>query len=65
MSRKHYVEAADVIKRNLARVHEESPEAQAAAELAVRSVAVGLADMFKRDNGMFDRDKFYTAAGMS
>lgn len=58
MSRKHYQDAAEVIRRGVNDA--DSYEGVAIA----RGIATGLADMFKRDNSRFDRSKFLEAAGL-
>ncbi len=56
MSRKHYREAAEA----LAAAHTTATTSEAIT--AVENVTRSLADMFKRDNGRFDRQRFYDAA---
>ncbi len=56
MSRKHYREAAETLAAQHANAT--TPETIAAVE----SITRDLADMFKRDNGHFDRQRFYDAA---
>lgn len=64
MSRKHYTEAAEIVKRNLERATDGVPEDMAGnAEFALKNVANDLADMFKRDNSAFDRSRFMDACG--
>lgn len=74
MSRKHYREVAGLIaaERALARslLSNATPggnvETYGVAVLeSTRNLAMSLADMFKRDNGAFQREKFYEAAGIS
>lgn len=64
MSKKDYTAAAEVI----ANAHKyaelyETPARRKAKIEALREVMGGLASMFGRDNGRFDRDKFGTACG--
>lgn len=56
MSRKHYREVADLLAGEHAIAS--TPDVVTAVENITRSVA----DMFKRDNGHFDRQRFYDAA---
>lgn len=64
MSRKHYTEAAEIIKANLDAAKSERNEDEAiGAEMAVKNVARDLAGMFKRDNSAFDRARFMDACG--
>jgi hypothetical protein len=69
MSRKHYVEVAGILaaERAMAREKTKGPEAAEgwAVLEATRNLTLSLADMFKRDNGGFQREKFYDAAGVS
>lgn len=62
MSRKHYVEAAKVIKGNLEDFQVDS--ASGTIFNMAESIANDLADMFKRDNSAFDRARFMDACGM-
>ena len=57
MSRKHYIATAEVlaIERKQATTDGERQ--------AIDNIARGLADVFKRDNGRFDRERFYYACG--
>jgi hypothetical protein len=58
MSRKHYVEVAEIIKYRLDR-------AQSTDEhMGIKGVAEDLAGFFKRDNGGFDRLRFMEACGL-
>ena len=57
MSRKHYIATAEVLA--IERKH----AATEADRRAIDNVARGLADVFKRDNGRFDRQRFYDACG--
>ena len=58
MSRKTYIEAAAILagERALARDDHE--------RRTIDNIARSLADMFKQDNGRFDRQRFYAACGM-
>jgi ribosomal protein S7 len=66
MSRKHYTEAAEVIKRqvDVALTEMSSNAEQSGAMYAAENIAKELAGMFKRDNSRFDRDKFLAACGL-
>lgn len=57
MSRKHYVEVAAILRGHI--VGAGADEAATA-----RLIAYDLAGMFARDNGAFDRGRFYTACGI-
>ena len=57
MSRKHYREVAEIIR--VAVNHAETYDGTSTA----RMIADEMASMFKRDNGLFDRDRFMTACG--
>ncbi len=58
MSRKHYVAVASVLAadRAIARTDGE--------RRVIDNIARSLADVFKRDNGRFDRQRFYVACGI-
>ncbi len=58
MSRKHYIAVAAILagERALATTDAERRN--------VDNIARSLADVFKRDNGRFDRQRFYDACGM-
>lgn len=58
MSRKHYVEVAAILAGDLATASNEGERNK------VRGIALSLADMFKRDNSRFDRERFYAAVGI-
>lgn len=60
MSRKHYVEVARVIDAELS-INRDN----AAVVTAVENLTLSLADLFKRDNSAFDRQRFYTACGLN
>lgn len=62
MSRTHYREVAEIIKRQ----RELAPPTQAGYAVAgvLANVASELADFFKRDNSRFDRAKFMEACGL-
>lgn len=61
MSRKDYIETAEIIKQQV-----DTPEFAdyGLYASAVTTIANELANMFKRDNGRFDRDKFMAACGL-
>jgi hypothetical protein len=59
MSRKDYREFAEIISAEIS-VRRDTP----AAVEAVKSIAYSMADVFKRDNSRFDRERFYTACGI-
>lgn len=64
MSRKHYREAAEVIRGEVL-IAEGSPEIVRTAQLAaLQAVAEGLAVMFKADNYNFRRGQFLEACGI-
>lgn len=58
MTRKHYIEAADNLNRIL---RDASPLKRKDAAEFVATSAHDMARMFKRDNGRFGYDTFYTA----
>lgn len=58
MTRKHYVEVAGILAGDLATAANEGER------LKVRGIALSLADVFKRDNARFDRQRFYDAVGI-
>lgn len=66
MSRKHYREAAEVIREQVEQVKRDDLGSipTAVATDALRAVAAGLAVMFKADNSRFDRYKFMDACGL-
>lgn len=64
MSRKHYREAAEVIKNVVTEAELQTPARKKAATEAAREIARGLANMFRADNGLFDRAKFMDACGL-
>jgi hypothetical protein len=59
MSRKNYVETAEIIKAALDTAARRNADPQ-----PVYDVARDLASMFARDNGSFDRQRFLAAAGV-
>lgn len=67
MTRKHYREAAEVI-RGEALVTSEYADLEGMIKLgrrqAAREIANGLADMFERDNPAFRRGQFMEACGL-
>lgn len=64
MSRKHYREAAEII-RQVVDGAKHDPATIAAAETdSARMIAVGLARMFKADNSNFRREQFMEACGL-
>lgn len=58
MTRKHYVAVAAILagERALATTDEQ--------RRMTDNIARSIADVFKRDNGRFDRERFYAACGM-
>lgn len=67
MSQKDYREAAQVVRDQIDAARALTREGSITAhfaEAAAVAIAVGLADMFARDNARFDRQKFYAAAGV-
>jgi hypothetical protein len=61
MSRKHYQAMADALRCE--RQYIEATDTRRLSEWS-RCVAV-VADVFAADNGRFDRERFYRAAGIS
>ena len=57
MTRKHYIQAAEIIKYRLGRA--QSPDEVS----GIQGIAEDLAHMFAADNSRFDRQKFMAAAG--
>lgn len=64
MSRKDYESAAEIIANAMKYADEKTPVRRQETVNTLREVAGGLASMFGRDNGRFDRDKFFTACGL-
>jgi hypothetical protein len=64
MTRKHYVEVAETIKRSVEWSADETPVRKAARLQAAQEIANGMANMFAYDNGRFDRDRFMNACGL-
>lgn len=64
MTRKHYREAAEIIKGAQQAPGDLPSTARYAAYITALSIASGLADMFERDNAAFDRQKFMEACGL-
>ena len=58
MTRKNYREVAAILAGDLATC------TTPAERQKVRGITLSLADMFKRDNSRFDRDRFYEAVGI-
>ena len=58
MSRKHYVQAAAILAGERALADTDAQRRQ------IDNIVRSMADMFKRDNGRFDRQRFYSACGM-
>jgi len=58
MSRKHYIAAAEVL------AFERKQATTDGERRTIDNIARGLADVFKRDNGSFDRQRFYDACGV-
>lgn len=66
MTRKNYEAAASVIRDEVDLVTTGQDTAYTrTASLVLFDVASGLADMFARDNGAFDRGRFMRAAGVA
>lgn len=59
MSRKDYVAIAEVLSGDLATA------ANPGEAFKVTGIAKSLADVFKRDNPNFDRQRFYAAVGFN
>jgi hypothetical protein len=65
VSRKDYRAAAEVIRDEVERAERCGNGRVEQLQLeAVARVARGLADLFKRDNARFDRQRFYAACGL-
>jgi hypothetical protein len=64
MTRKHYVEVAKIISRQVADNETLTPVRREAANTATRQIADDLAYMFKYDNPHFDRNRFMDAASL-
>lgn len=66
MSRKHYIETARIIADEVedALVTEHMRTLQIVRAETAAVIAVRLADMFKRDNPHFDRQRFYFACAL-
>ena len=65
MTRKHYIEVAEMI----ASMKKENKEIRRNQRMkdcntVIAEIAIRLADMFERDNELFNRAKFYTACGL-
>lgn len=58
MSRKHYEAIAEVLAA------ERAISGTALGRIAVVNITHSLADVFKRDNPSFDRERFYKAVGL-
>lgn len=58
MTRKHYRQFAEILAADLA------VAATDAERRVVRNIALSLADVLKRDNSRFDRQRFYDAVGI-
>lgn len=58
MSRKHFVAVAAIL------AGERALATTAAERRSIDNIARLLADVFKRDNGRFDRQRFYDACGV-
>lgn len=58
MSRKHYIKIADILAAERALAIE--PESL----VRIDNITYSLADVFKQDNPLFDRERFYAAAGL-
>jgi hypothetical protein len=59
MTRKHYIEFAALFAGDLATCSTESEK------IKVRGIIYSFADICKRDNSNFDRERFYAACGYS
>jgi hypothetical protein len=64
MSRKHYREAAEIIRAEVEFASTLTPVRRAFTLKAVENIANGMAGMFKRDNSAFQSGKFFKAAGL-
>lgn len=63
MSRKHYRQVADVIKWEMDHLPDDVNDKIVARDTVLR-MAHELADIFQRDNGGFDRQRFLEACGL-
>jgi hypothetical protein len=63
MSRKDYVAAAEIIRRQVDAAAY-LPTSGDGALFAAKAIAEDLASMFGRDNGRFDRTRFLNACGV-
>ena len=63
MSRKHYIEIAQVIRQQIEAT--DNRIVLAPVRVALREVAESLAYMFKVDNSRFDRSRFMDACGLT
>jgi hypothetical protein len=61
MSRKHYIDAARLIADEVERTN---PAVEPTRAGSLETIARGLADLFKADNGRFDRQRFYFACAL-
>jgi len=64
MTRKHYVEVAEIIAAEVDTAKALTPVRRGAALGALDSTARGLATMFAYDNRSFDRTRFMNACGL-
>lgn len=64
MSRKDYVAAAAIIAEEVKNIQDMTPARKTTAEQTLRSVAGGLARMFREDNSRFDWSTFMTACAL-
>lgn len=66
MSRKHYIETARIIADEVedSLAPEDMRPLQVVRAETAAVIAVRLADMFKRDNPHFDRQRFYFACAL-
>ena len=58
MTKKHFVEIAAILAGDLATAANDGERNK------VRGIALSMADMFKRVNPNFDRERFYAAVGI-
>lgn len=61
MTRKDYIKVADMLAGEFALARHDNT---VGAVAALRNVTFGIADIFAQDNPRFDRQRFYTAAGL-
>jgi len=61
MTKKNYIEFANMLAGEIALANHSKDSKRI---LTVENIVRSTADVFARDNGMFDRQRFYEACGM-